>query len=337
VPLDDLGLRRAGGGRRDRQLEDTIFWRELMADVFGSREGGAIIVIDAENARKGVAKTSAAVATADKLAEKFGYELESADGVMSARGVIERYRAHPGQGQPSVLVWDEAVGGGDGDARRAMSTSNVKLGRAWQILRTKRIITLTTLPNWGDLDPRLRKLADYRLWCRERPIGRFQPFKIGTSFDGDEVQTYGLGADGADEIRFPDATADYPHRGDDSTGTHPLYASLKERKAELMDTSDFEAGQLDDDDGEGIDEEAREAVAKQVKRDAAIQTVIKAVKPWDDSRGMSYPEAATLVDYSRGWVGNRVREWREQQMHRDLVSEPANRSDNHNNKSQMHG
>jgi len=43
-----------------KPLEETEFWELVMRDVFGPREGGVIIVIDAENARKGVAKTSAA-------------------------------------------------------------------------------------------------------------------------------------------------------------------------------------------------------------------------------------------------------------------------------------
>jgi len=306
-----------------RPLEKTEFWNKAMRDVFGPREGGLIIVIDAENARKGVAKTSAAVSLADRLAYEFGYDLSPEDGVLSAPGVFERYHEHPGEEQPSVLVWDEAVGGGSGDARRAMSNENTKLGRAWQILRTKRIITITTLPNWGDLDPRLQRLADYRLWCREWPIGEFHAYKSGTSFDGGNVTTEGMGYDSRSNstpIAFPDATTAFD-------GEHPLYTRLKEKKEQLTNTDDFLASELGEgmDDDDDMESELRQQVEKEAKRKQAIKTVIRACQPWDEDRGLSYEKAAGLVDYSGPWVGNRVREWRDEYEYRDLVEDPTNR------------
>ncbi|MGB9954685.1 ATP-binding protein [Haloarcula marismortui] len=310
-----------------RPLEKTKFWDRVMRDIYGPREGGVIIAIDAENARKGVAKTSAAVALADRLAYEFGYDLVEDDGVLSAQGVFERYEAHPGEEQPSVLVWDEAVGAGSGDARRAMSTDNVKLGRAWQVLRTARVVTITTLPNWGDLDSRLQRFCDYRLWCREWPIGEFLPYKVGTDFDGKTVTTEGLGygRDGdATPIGFPDASADFQSVGDTSTGAHPLYQRLSEKKERLMGTEDFTAGEMRETakaDG-GIDPELREQVENEAQRREAIKTVIRACQPWDDD-GLSYAKASNLVDYSREWVGNRVREWKDEYEHRDLVDDPT--------------
>lgn len=313
-----------------RPLEKTEFWEKAMRDVFGPREGGLIIVIDAENARKGVAKTSAAVALADRFAHEFGYDLSPEDGVLSAPGVFERYNQHPGEEQPSVLVWDEAVGGGSGDARRFMTNENTKLGRAWQILRTKRIITITTLPNWGDLDSRLQRLADYRLWCREWPIGQFHAYKSGTTFDGGNITTEGMGYDSrhnSTPISFPDASADFD-------GPHPLYARLKEKKEQLTDTDDFLASELGEgaDEDDGIDQEVREQVETEAQREMAIKTVIRACQPWDDD-GLSYQNASQLVDYSREWVGNRVREWRDEYEHRDLVADPTSAEIGNNNKS----
>jgi len=309
-----------------RPLEKTEFWNLAIRDIYGPREGGLIIVIDAENARKGVAKTSAAVSLADRLAYEFGYNLTPEDGVLSAAGVFERYEKHPGEEQPSVIVWDEAVGGGSGDARRSMSNENTKLGRAWQVLRSKRIITITTLPNWGDLDSRLQRLADYRLWCREWPIGQFHAYKSGTTFDGSRVTTEGLGYDSRNNstpISFPDASEDFGG-GDGESGAHPLYAHLARKKDSLTETSDFDAGELSegDEEDDGIDAEARERVESAAKREEAIKTVIRAVRPWDDE-GVSYQQAARLVDYSREWVGNRVREWRDDYEHRELVENPT--------------
>lgn len=310
-----------------RPLEETKFWDLVMRDIYGPREGGVIIVIDAENARKGVAKTSLAVALADRLAHEFGYELESDDGVLSADGVLERYEEHPGPEQPSVIVWDEAVGAGSGDARRHMTTDNVVLGRAWQVLRTRRVVTLTTLPNWGDLDSRLQRLADYRLWAREWPIGEFLPYKVGTDFDGKEVTTEGLGYDRATAtpIEFPDASSDFPDVGDDGSDGHPLYDDLTRRKERLMGTDEFDATAMRESaqaDG-GVDPEVRERVEDETKRREAIKTVIRAVQPWEDDGGLSYADAARLVDYSREWVGNRCREWRDNYEHRDLVADPT--------------
>ena len=300
-----------------------------MRDIFGPREGGLIIVIDAENARKGVAKTSAAVALADRFAYEFGYDLSPEDGVLSAQGVFERYHEHPGEDQPSVIVWDEAVGAGSGDARRSMSNENTKLARAWQILRSKRIVSITTLPNWGDLDSRLQRLADYRLWCREWPIGEFHAYKSGTTFDGSRVTTEGLGYDhrqNSTPIAFPDASSDFPG-ADEEEGAHPLYAELQQKKETVTETSDFHAGALDEGEEEedALDEAAREEVESETKREEAIKTAIRAVRPWDDEGGLSYQKAARLVDYSHEWVGTRVREWRDEYEHRDLVENPRSR------------
>jgi hypothetical protein len=318
-------------GIMTKTLEETEFWDLLMRDIYGPREGGVIIAIDAENARKGVAKTSGAVALYDRLAYEFGYEIDTNDGVLSAPGVFDCYQDHPGEHQPSVMVWDEAVGGGSGDARRAMSNENTKLGRAWQILRTKRIVTITTLPNWGELDPRLQKLADYRLWCREWPIGEFGAYKVNTSFSGDQVKTKGLGPeDETTSIRFPNAASDFGDLGENDSDAHPLYEHLTKKKAELMDTDDYLAGQMHDDD-EDVEELSPAEVQEQTERREAVKTVIRACEPWHDE-GVSYLKASKLVDYSREWVGNRVREWRDEYEHRDLVADPTRDNDD-NNKS----
>jgi len=201
----------ASSGTR-RHITDTRFWDTLMNDVYGPRQGGAIIFIDAENARKGVAKTSGAVALARLLAAAFQYEFEKDDMMLSGTEYLRRYQEHPGHDQPSVLLLDEFVGAGAGDKRRAMSQQNVDFGRAWQLLRTKRVVTLATLPDWSAADKRLKKLADYRLWCREDPIGRFQPYKIVTPFNagGAEVRTAGLhrGEGGPPRIHFPNMDAE---------------------------------------------------------------------------------------------------------------------------------
>lgn len=63
----------------------------------------------------------------------------------------------------------------------------------------------------------------------------------------------------------------------------------------------------DADDGEGDNEQIDVA---DLERNMAIETALKAAKPWADDDGMTYREAGELVGYSRNWVGERVAEWR---------------------------
>lgn len=60
----------------------------------------------------------------------------------------------------------------------------------------------------------------------------------------------------------------------------------------------------------------------EVRKTAQIETAIRAVKPWSDDEGMSQIDAVELVDFGRGWVGDRCREWKRGD-HRDLVADPS--------------
>lgn len=265
-----------------KHLVDTEFWHLLMRDVFGPREGGAIVVIDAENARKGVAKTSCMAALSRAASTEFGYGLRVDDGVLSGKGLIERYRDHPGEETPSVIGWDEAVGAGSGDARRAMSHENVELGRAWQLLRTKRILTFVTLPDWNELDPRLQKMADYRVHVSEWPIGEFKAYKSGTTFQDGSVVTYGLGpGEGAEPISFPNMD-----RHDD-----PFYNAVTRKKDELIHSGTFDAGETLADGGE------EQVDPKQVQREQKIEIAQRMREAGDSTR-----DIADIVGTSQTWV-----------------------------------
>jgi len=289
-----------------KHITETEFWNTAMEDVYGPRKGGFTVLIDAENARKGVGKTSAAVALARLFAKAFDYELVPEDLTLSGDEYLERYREHPGD-RPSVLVLDELAGAGAGDKRRAMSEQNVHMTRAWQLMRTKQVVTLTTLPDWNDADKKLKKLADYRVWCREKPIGEFQAYKVTTPFDGDGVNTKGLGpGSGAERITFPNMDAH-----DDE-----LYEHLADRKDALIHSGTYDADAITADGGpDQVDPD-------DVRREEALKTILRAVQPWDDENGASYREAARLVDYGSSWVGDRVAEWRDGK-HRNLVDAPA--------------
>jgi hypothetical protein len=227
------------------EFESNHFFRSLYNDVEGDRGGGAIVIVDAEDARTGVGKTGAACAMAEFVGWYFDYELQERDGVLSGQEYLDLFKQHPNEEQVSVCVWDEAVGAGSGDARRAMAQENVDLGRAWQLMRDRRVITFVTLPDWGDLDSRLQKLADYRVWCR-RDIGSMQAYEIGTTFEGGDIRTRGLGpGEGAEPIAFPDVT-------DDSE----LYQSIKAKKDKVQETDSLSADELRDEEDDEDEAEA---------------------------------------------------------------------------------
>lgn len=287
-------------------LDETEYWSRLMEDIYGVREGGVIQIIDAEDARKGVGKTGAAVALGVKMADVFDYNLTEEDLVLSGDSYLQRIRSHPGKEQPSVVIWDEAVGAGSGDSRRAMAEQNRVMSQAWQLERTKRIVHIVTLPDWNDLDKRLRKLADYRIHCLRKPIGYFKAYFIGTPFDGNGVHTRGLGRDEGEEaaarIRFPDMT---------EPEEHPLYRALAAKKAQLLSGSSFDADEVLADGGGQEDVVSPEEAASTAAREEAVKTTLRAVQPWDDDGGMSYRDAAKLTDYSYSWVKDRIGEWQD--------------------------
>jgi len=259
---------------------ESKFWNELMHGIYGPRKGGARIIIDAENAATGAGKTGLAVALAEKLAYFFDYELEPEDLTLSGREYLQRWREHPGKEQPSVLILDELSGAGAGDARRSMSNQNVNLGRSWQLMRKKRIVTITTLPHWSDADKKMRRFADYRLWCLEEPIGYFRPYKVGASFSEGNVHVTSY--DDVNRIKFPNHDA-----LDD-----PLYKDLYKKKDALLESEFFDADELAADGGSAEPEDP-----DTVRRDAKIETAQRMRE-----NGLSTVEIAKHVGMSQSWV-----------------------------------
>jgi len=297
--------------QRRIHMRNTQFWDRLMHDIYGPRQGGAIIFVDAENARKGVGKTSLAVSLARLVSKAVGYDLEPEDFLIAGPDYVRRYREHPGKEQPSVVVPDELVGGGAGDARRAMSSANIKIGRAFQLLRKKRVVTITTLPHWGDADSRLQKQAAYRCHALETPIGTFKAYKIVTGFGDGRVRTKGLGPEDGQtrRIGFPDMTAN-----DD-----PFFDMLEKKKDALLGEDDFSATALQ---GEDADEE--DALGEdEIRREERVETAIRLYQPWNEDHGSTYAEVADAIpEYGADWVGKVVRQW-DRGQHRGLVADPT--------------
>lgn len=290
-----------------KHATETEWWDDLCDGIFGARKGGARIIIDAEDAKTGVGKTGLAVFLARLLAERvFGYQLTEDDLTLSGAKYLQRWREHPGEEQPSVIVLDELGGAGAGHARRAMSNQNVELGNAWQLMRKKRIISIVTLPHWSKVDRDMRMQADFRLWCLKDPIGYFKPYQVGSDFDDGEVTTDGY--DDIERIRFPNMD-----KHDDS-----VYKYLAGQKDELLESEFFDADKLVDGEGDGDEP----GTPEEIERREQIKVAIRLYKPWDDDTRHSYEEVAdALAEKSDTWVGNRVREWKNGK-HRELVPNP---------------
>jgi len=79
----------------------------------------------------------------------------------------------------------------------------------------------------------------------------------------------------------------------------------------------------DSDDGDDVDPDE---AASDAEWEAQARTAIRAYRPWDADDGMSYREISNkgqeLVDYGKGWVRSRVKEW-ERGQHRELVPDPT--------------
>lgn len=81
------------------------------------------------------------------------------------------------------------------------------------------------------------------------------------------------------------------------------------------EASEFHVVLEDGDAEDGLD-------ADEARKQAQIETAIRAVQPWaDGDAGMDYRDASGLVDYAKTWVGDRVRDWRDGE-YRDLVPAP---------------
>lgn len=256
-------------------LRDSEFWHDLMHGIMGPRKGGARIIVDSQNASTGCGKTTAAVTTALACAKAFDYNLHERDFTLSGKEYLERWREHPGKEQPSVIVLDELSGAGAGDSRRSMSHQNVNLGRSWQLMRKKRIVTITSLAHWSDADKRLRRSSDFRLWCLEEPIGYFRPYKVTASFDSGHVGTRKYESDG--RVAFPNLDA-----LDD-----PYFQIVTEKKDELLDSQAFDADKLaeEEPDPEEVESEQKKSDAQRARES-----------------GLTTREVADIVDMSQSWV-----------------------------------
>lgn len=296
-------------------IKQSAFMQSIMHDVYGPRKGGSIIFIDAQNARRGIAKTSAQIAIARFLSTIFGYNLSKDDLTLSGDFYLKRALEQPGREQPSVLGIDEFVGAGSGDKRRSMAEQNVFFGAVWQMIRKKRIISLVTLPDWNEADKRLRKYADYRMWCLENPIGHFQPYKVKVPFqagDSNPVYLQGLGrGPDTERITFPNME----ERND------PFYEFISERKDNVIEDGSFDADKVEARIGPDDSDEDEQRSEKEIERREKQRVALRMYKPWTDQVGSTSDAVAHAVGMSDSWVRTLGNEWSKGK-HRDIMPVP---------------
>lgn len=270
-------------------IRETEFWRALWSGIYGPRKGGAKIIMDAEDATTGAAKTSGAVALAAAISAVGKWEFTPDDAMLSANDYITRYKEHPGNEQVSAIILDDAVGSGAADARRSMSNKNVTLVRAWNMLRRKRVVTIVTVPDWNDLDSNLQKLADYRLWCQKKPLGTFKAYEVGTLFNkktGSPI-TRGLGpADSTRRIKFPNM---------DKNG-HEVYQALNEKKDAVLDAARFDADAEPQPDPDEVEQKTKIETAQRLR-----------------DLGLAQMKIAKAVGMSQSWVSNNTQDDKQQE------------------------
>lgn len=129
----------------------------------------AVILITADDADRGVGKTSLAVTLAkllDTSSTPFDAETQ---GTLSVPRFLQLYDELE---EGSTLLLDE---GEQIDARRSMSQENVDASLKMQTRRVNEIIVIITLPSADMIDNRIEQLADFWINCEAR--GRARAYK----------------------------------------------------------------------------------------------------------------------------------------------------------------
>ncbi|WLW38172.1 hypothetical protein [Halorubrum spindle-shaped virus-BLv25] len=151
------------------------------------------IIIQGANSQTGVGKTTLAI----ELCRWIDHGEWNADekAFIDPQTYLNSYLEYP---EGSALLLDE-IGAG-ADSRRATSTDNVELSQGWQMLRSRNIATVATLPSTNMLDNRMLELADYWILVKKRGIA--QPYEIRVNDFNGKIARKPLPGD--EHISFPD-------------------------------------------------------------------------------------------------------------------------------------
>ena len=250
---------------------------KILQDIYGPRQGGLKICIDAASSRLGVGKTSAAVWFATELSYLFDYALTFDDFTLDGEQYKKRWREHDGD-SPSVIVLDEISGAGIAPSRKAMTNSNQELARTWELMRTKKIVTITTCADLNFIDSALRKLLDIRIHMLDKPLFHAKCYEMKTSFSKSEIRNKTLGG----RIRTPNMTG------------HPFLEYLDAQKLELLSRQSL------------MQKAVTVKKARNVEFDAVTAWKFKRVEEMVNEEDKNQKEAAAAVGMSPQWVSKHV-------------------------------
>ncbi len=159
------------------------------------------IIIQGANSQTGVGKTTLAIELCRWIDHNEWNAEEKA--FIEPQTYLNSYLEYP---EGSALLLDE-IGTG-ADSRRATSTDNVELSQGWQMLRSRNIATIATLPSTNMLDNRMLELADYWILVKKRGIA--QPYEIRVNDFNGKIARKPL--PGKEHISFPDLPGNDPDK-----------------------------------------------------------------------------------------------------------------------------
>lgn len=162
-----------------------------------SNDNDIKVIIQGKNSQTGIGKTTLAIELCRWIDEN-GWSAEE-KAFIDVKEYLNSYLDYP---EGSALLLDE-IGAG-ADSRRATSKENVNLSQGWQLLRSRNVATVATLPSTNMLDSRMLELADYWILVKSRGIA--QPYRINVNDFNGRIQRDPL--PGEEHIKFPDLPAD---------------------------------------------------------------------------------------------------------------------------------
>lgn len=152
------------------KLDGSVFGEFIKYRLSQNRD--AKIIITSRSSSTGLGKSTLAILISEWIHNTQGTEWKAEEFAhINVNDYINQYlEASPG----TALVLDEIEAGADN--RRAMSSENVNLSKAWATLRFKNVVTIATLPTTSMLDKRLLELAD--VWINVMSRGIAIPYFI---------------------------------------------------------------------------------------------------------------------------------------------------------------
>lgn len=174
--------KQIGWGTLGREAEDKL-----------TNDNDIKIIIQGKNSQTGIGKTTLAIELC-RWIDQHNWDAEH-KAFIDVQEYLNSYLDYP---EGSALLLDE-IGAG-ADSRRATSHENVNLSQGWQLLRSRNVATVATLPSAGMLDPRMVELSDYWILVKSRGIA--QPYRIKVNDFNGKIARKPL--PGEEHIRFPD-------------------------------------------------------------------------------------------------------------------------------------